>query len=275
VSNPFEEQKTHISAYTADEIQLLGHKLEKKLGPEYLSSRPGPSGQPVHYIAADKVIALANDVFGFNGWSSSIQNIQVDYVDEHPSTNRVNIGISVVVRVTLRDGTFHEDIGYGQIENAKSKGQAFEKTKKEATTDAMKRALRHFGNVLGNCIYDKDYVKKVTKIKVGTGRAWELVDLHRHGDFKEEVEAAAAAAADVAAQVQQKQQKQQRQQSLDQRQPQQGNNSVAPMVTTMPVQNRQAARQAAACRESMRSEEIPAGQTNAEFDDFLGAMDGG
>ena len=42
----------------------------------------------------------------------------------------------------------------------------FEKTKKEATTDALKRALRNFGNVLGNCIYDKDYIAKVTKIKV-------------------------------------------------------------------------------------------------------------
>ena len=42
----------------------------------------------------------------------------------------------------------------------------FEKTKKEATTDALKRALRNFGNVLGNCIYDKDYISKVTRMKV-------------------------------------------------------------------------------------------------------------
>ena len=30
----------------------------------------------------------------------------------------------------------------------------------------MKRALRNFGNLLGMCIYDKDYLAKVTKIKV-------------------------------------------------------------------------------------------------------------
>lgn len=42
---------------------------------------------------------------------------------------------------------------------------AFEKAKKEGTTDALKRALRNFGNVLGNCIYDKDYLTKVTKVK--------------------------------------------------------------------------------------------------------------
>lgn len=61
-----------------------------------------------------------------------------------------------------------QDIGYGHIENCKGKAAAFEKAKKEGTTDAMKRALRNFGNVLGNCIYDKDYLAKVTKVKVAS-----------------------------------------------------------------------------------------------------------
>jgi len=38
--------------------------------------------------------------------------------------------------------------------------------KKEAVTDATKRALKTFGNVLGNCLYDKDYAKEVVKMKV-------------------------------------------------------------------------------------------------------------
>jgi len=33
-------------------------------------------------------------------------------------------------------------------------------------TDATKRAFRTFGNVLGNCLYDKDYTREVVKIKV-------------------------------------------------------------------------------------------------------------
>lgn len=52
------------------------------------------------------------------------------------------------------------------MENSKGKAPAFEKAKKEATTDALKRALRNFGNVLGNCIYDKEYLAKVTKMKI-------------------------------------------------------------------------------------------------------------
>jgi DNA repair and recombination protein RAD52 len=61
--------------------------------------------------------------------------------------------------------TVVQDIGYGHIENCKGKAAAFEKAKKEGTTDALKRTLRNFGNVLGNCVYDKDYLAKVLKVK--------------------------------------------------------------------------------------------------------------
>lgn len=79
-ANPFEEPESRISEYTAQEIATLQARLDRKLGPEYISSRPGAGGQRVHYLAADKCINLANEVFGFNGWSSSIQTIQIDFV---------------------------------------------------------------------------------------------------------------------------------------------------------------------------------------------------
>lgn len=78
--NPFEEVKPHNSEYSAKEIATLSSRLNKQLGPEYLSSRPGAGGKKVYYVTADKCINLANDVFGFNGWSSGIQKIQVDFV---------------------------------------------------------------------------------------------------------------------------------------------------------------------------------------------------
>lgn len=188
ITNPFEEKAPRISEYTAQEIATLQSRLEKQLGPEYISSRSGPGGGKVHYVAAEKCIQLANEVFGFNGWSSQIMDIQVDFVDENPTTLKVSLGLSVIMRVTLRDGTFHEDIGYGHIENCKGKAAAFEKAKKEGTTDGLKRALRNFGNVLGNCIYDKEYLAKVTKIKVQPGK-WDVANLHRHSGYaiKQEV----------------------------------------------------------------------------------------
>jgi len=65
---------------TAQQIATLQAKLDRQLGPEYISDRPGAGGIKVHYLEAWKVINLANEIFGFNGWSSSIQNISVDYV---------------------------------------------------------------------------------------------------------------------------------------------------------------------------------------------------
>jgi recombination DNA repair RAD52 pathway protein len=34
----------------------------------------------VAYLEGNKAIALANEVFGFNGWSSSLGQVQIDYV---------------------------------------------------------------------------------------------------------------------------------------------------------------------------------------------------
>jgi DNA repair and recombination protein RAD52 len=46
----------------------------------------------------------------------------------------------------------------------------------------MKRALRSFGNVLGNCIYDKGYLEKIKKVKALPSR-WTEDNLHRHPDY--------------------------------------------------------------------------------------------
>ncbi|MCJ1243535.1 DNA repair protein rad52 [Trapelia coarctata] len=180
-ANPFEEVKPHMNEYTAQEVATLQSRLDKQLGPEYISSRPGAGGKKVHYLAAEKCINLANEVFGFNGWSSAIRDVTVDFIDESPA-GKISLGMSVIVRVTLRDGTHHEDIGYGQMTNAPDKASAFEKAKKEGTTDALKRALRNFGNILGNCIYDKEYLGKVTKLKVPPSK-WDSENLHRHTEF--------------------------------------------------------------------------------------------
>lgn len=151
--------------YTSEEQDRIQNQLNKVLGPEYVSFRPGGGGQNVSYIEGWKALNLANEIFGFNGWSSELINVQVDFLDTH-SSGRVSLGLSVVVRITIRDGTFHEDFGYGFLENAKNKAVAFEKCKKEAYTDALKRCLRCFGNVLGNCLYDKSIVAKMQKVKL-------------------------------------------------------------------------------------------------------------
>lgn len=167
----------NLVSYTREEEIRIQRALNKVLGPEYVSFRPGGGGQNVSYIEGWKALNLANEIFGFNGWSSQLISVQVDFMDSHGS-GRVSLGLSVVVRITIKDGTFHEDFGYGFIENAKNKAMAFEKCKKEAFTDGLKRCLRCFGNVLGNCLYDKTIIAKMQKVKLPPSEL-EHDDFHR------------------------------------------------------------------------------------------------
>ena len=78
------------------------------------------------------------------------------------------MGTSATVRVELKDGAYHEDVGYGTCEGMRSKAQSVEKARKEAVTDGLKRALKSFGNILGNCLADKDYVRHVGSLNKTT-----------------------------------------------------------------------------------------------------------
>eukprot|EP00668_Euglena_longa_P000454 GGOE01000576.1.p1 GENE.GGOE01000576.1~~GGOE01000576.1.p1 ORF type:complete len:300 (-),score=61.85 GGOE01000576.1:188-1036(-) len=119
---------THRVAFTDGEFERLKASLAEHLSPELISERTGPS------------------------------EITQDYCELLPS-GRYSAGCSAVVRVTLKDGAFHEDLGYGQSENQKSKGTALEWAKKTAISDGLKRALRYFGQALGLSVYDKPYLK--------------------------------------------------------------------------------------------------------------------
>ena len=78
------------------------------------------------------------------------------------------MGISTIVKVQLKDGAFHEDVGYGTSEGMSSKALSIEKARKGAVTDGLKRALKSFGNLLGNCLADKEYVRYVGSLNKTT-----------------------------------------------------------------------------------------------------------
>ncbi|GME79486.1 unnamed protein product [Ambrosiozyma monospora] len=184
--------------FSPQERSRIAKALNKQLGPEYLSKRRGAGGSNVTYIEGFKAINLANELFTPFGWSSDVQSSQVDYVEE--KNGRVSLGLYAVVRVTLKDGTYHEDIGYGSIEGARTKAAAFDKCRKEAITDGIKRALRQFGNALGNCIYDKDYLSKIGKVSAEPTEFQQESLLRRshHGTMGHDEEAALASAAPTA-----------------------------------------------------------------------------
>nr|XP_044993367.1 DNA repair protein RAD52 homolog isoform X2 [Jaculus jaculus] len=88
-----------------------------------------------------------------------------------------------------KDGSYHEDVGYGVSEGLKSKALSLEKARKEAVTDGLKRALRSFGNALGNCILDKDYLRSLNKLPRQLPLEVDLTKAKRE-DFEPSVEQA-------------------------------------------------------------------------------------
>ncbi|XP_027823839.1 DNA repair protein RAD52 homolog isoform X4 [Ovis aries] len=144
-------------------------------------------GQKVCYIEGHRVINLANEMFGYNGWAHSITQQNVDFVDLN--NGKFYVGVCAFVRVQLKDGSYHEDVGYGVSEGLKSKALSLEKARKEAVTDGLKRALRSFGNALGNCILDKDYLRSLNKLPHQPPLEVDLTNAKRQ-DFEPSVEQA-------------------------------------------------------------------------------------
>ena len=69
-----------IIPYNQDEAAAVQAKLNRRLGPEFLAYRPGPTGAQQAYLTGERAVGLANEIFGFNGWSSNIREVVLDYV---------------------------------------------------------------------------------------------------------------------------------------------------------------------------------------------------
>ncbi|XBW35336.1 hypothetical protein QEN19_000902 [Hanseniaspora menglaensis] len=171
------EPKIHIREFSLEEQSKIEPLLQKKLHHSLISHRPGPGGTKAAYLEGNVVINLANSILGFNGWSFQIKELKIEH-KERTSSGDFYVVSSCLVRIILKDGTFREDIGFGDIKN-KLVGPAIENSKKGAITDGLKRALRLFGNSLGNCLYDKDFInKKSSNIDAESGLLIKKTDTY-------------------------------------------------------------------------------------------------
>jgi len=174
--------------WNSAERDALDAALRRRLGPDLLSSRPAPGGQRVVYLEGWRAVALANGLFGFSGWSSSVTHTNIDFVDYN--AGRFYVGVCAHVKVThTASGASREDVGYGSAEGMRSKAMSLEKARKEAVTDGLKRALKGFGNALGNCINDKDFLAQaMASTTASANRAskrYDMADLIHSEEFPE------------------------------------------------------------------------------------------
>jgi DNA recombination protein Rad52 len=165
---------------------IVAEQLDRFLGPEHVSYRPGEGGRKLAYLEGHEVITLLNSIFGWDGWNSRVVNFQKDYATSD-NGGKWSIGVGATVRLTVRvkdddkiREVYREDFGYGTIENGSGHGKSMERCHKEAVTDGLKRAARQFGNVTGNCLYNKYYLEKIKTVRGPADRIeFEEDDLFR------------------------------------------------------------------------------------------------
>ena len=93
----------------------------------------------MHYVECWRAIQAANRIFGFNGWSSDIVSLEKEFMGPEKDGKWVAM-YSAVVRVELKDGTSHTETGSGDAKD-RDRAKAVENARKEAVSDATKRAL--------------------------------------------------------------------------------------------------------------------------------------
>lgn len=131
--------------------------LAKPLDALLISERESRDGRMFRYIDGTTAINQANRIFGYDGWGTEIVG-EVGFrplrLVEPDTETPLALGMySAVVRVTVRGCAPRSDAGCGFVDA--DTPEAHEAAYKGAVTDALKRALRFFGDQFGNGLYDR------------------------------------------------------------------------------------------------------------------------
>lgn len=138
--------------FTPEQIKLLDAPLDPK------AVKPPPTGKYGEYVDAYHVICEANRIFGHDGWSYTITSLmQCSRVEAADKRGDAQVRVAYRCTVVAEAGGVRREgaaVGTGMAK-PENEGDAHESAVKEAETDALKRALRSFGNTFGLALYDK------------------------------------------------------------------------------------------------------------------------
>jgi len=139
--------------FSEKQIQALSYDIDKN------RVRTRSKGAiSLSYLEGFDIIDTANKIFGFGNWSYEITDLEHISTELNQNQNHV-ISYKCVVKVLVYDMAHskyisRQDVGFGSG-IAKTLSDAHESGAKEAVTDALKRAMRSFGNQFGNSLYNK------------------------------------------------------------------------------------------------------------------------
>ena len=122
-------------------------RLEQPLPPELVSERTTEDGEVIRYLEGWRAIEEANATFGPDRWGAELVGDITSRRQPGPDSGGALI-YTATVRVTVDGCLPHSDVGTAVAEDDSAEAHAV--AVKAAATDALKRALRHFGARFGN-----------------------------------------------------------------------------------------------------------------------------
>lgn len=131
------------------------HRFDAPVPTDAIMTR-SQSGRELSYLDGHYIITQANNLLGHEEWSYTVDKYEIVQSEHKKSGNGKElhyVGYIAQVTVTWK-GVTRSDVGFGQGQDA-DLGRSHESAIKEAATDALKRALRTFGQALGLALYDK------------------------------------------------------------------------------------------------------------------------
>ena len=125
-------------------------RLKQPLPPELVSERTTEHGEVLRYIEGWRAIEQANAVFGHDRWGAElVGEVTCRELPGVGGPGETPAGVyTATVRVTADGCRPHSDVGTAVASDATA--EAHTVACKAAVTDALKRALRHFGERFGN-----------------------------------------------------------------------------------------------------------------------------
>jgi len=139
--------------FNQEQVQILNQELDSNR----VKSR-SKGNINLSYLEGFDIIETANKIFGYGNWSYSIDKLDYLSTEQNQNQNFV-IAYKAIVKVIVFDKEHIQSISRTDVGTgtgiSKTQAEAHEGATKEAVTDALKRALRSFGNQFGLSLYDK------------------------------------------------------------------------------------------------------------------------
>ena len=133
----------------------VAQKLADPLDEGLVSHRKGRGNRSFAYLEGSTAIDQANRVFGHGGWGyelvGDVTRREGESVDRETGEAKPWRAYAATVRVTVPGSQPRLDVGFQAV--AEDTVEGHETAFKGSVTDALKRALRSYGDQFGNSLY--------------------------------------------------------------------------------------------------------------------------